>query len=160
METTRCLIISHPSCSIDNETAWKSHAALFLFFLQHQRRGGMETICRLVSPPSCSIKDEMAWSPHAALFPLLPAVLKTRRCGAHMPPRFSPFLQCRRRGGVESTRHLVPSPSCNVGDEAARRPQTVSFPLLPAVSKTRRHEIHMPPCFSSCSVNLVSFLSH
>ena len=109
----------------------------FSSFQQCQRQGGMESTYCLISPPSSSVEDKAVWSPHAAS-----------------------FLPFRRQGGVESTCHLVPSPSCNVEDEAAWHPHTVLFPLLPAVSKTRWHEIHMLPCFSSCSINLVSFLSH
>jgi hypothetical protein len=108
----------------------------------------METTCRLVSP-SRGIEDEAVWRPHAASFPLLPAALKTRWCGVHTPPRLPSFLGHRRRGGVESTRRLVPPLSWGIEDEAVWSPHAASFPLFPGASKTRRCGVHTPPRFPS-----------
>jgi hypothetical protein len=108
----------------------------------------METTCRLVYP-SRGIEDEAVWSPHAASFPLLPAALKTRRCGVHTLPRFPSFLGHRRRGGVESTRRLVSPLSWGIEDEAVWSPHAASFPLFPGASKTRRCGVHTPPRFPS-----------
>jgi hypothetical protein len=138
VKPTRHLVVSPPSCSIDDETAWKPHAASFLLpmaskmrrcgvhtlphfhsFLGHRRRGGVESTCRLVSTPSCGVEDEAVWSPHAALLPLFPGASKTRRCGAHMPPCFPSFLWHRRRGGMEPTRCLVSPLFRSIEDEAA-----------------------------------------
>ena len=146
VKPTRRLVVSPPSCSIDNETAWKPHAASFLLpvvsktrrcglhtpprlpsFLGHRKRGGVESTRRLVSPLSWGIEDEAMWSPHAASFPLFPGASKTRRRGAHTPPRF-PFFS---------------------GALKTRRYGAASFPFFAASSKTRRCGAHTPPCFPS-----------
>ena len=125
----------------------------------------METTCRLVYP-SRGIEDEAVWSPHAASFPLLPAALKTRRCGAasfplfpgasktrrcgaHTPPCFPSFLGHRRRGGVEPTRRLVSPLPWGNEDEAAWSPHAASFPFFTAASRTRRRGAHTLPRFPS-----------
>ena len=89
----------------------------------------METTCRLVYP-SRGIEDEAVWSPHAASFSLLPAALKTRRCGVHTLPRFLSFLGHRRRGGVEPTCRLVSPLFWGIEDEAVWSPHAASFPLF------------------------------
>ena len=168
VKPTRHLVVSPPSCSIDNETAWKPHAASFLLpvvsktrrcglhtpprlpsFLGHRKRGGVESTRRLVSPLSWGIEDEAMWSPHAASFPLFPGASKTRRRGAHTPLRFASSPRYRGRGGVEPTSRLVSLLHCGIEDEAAWSSHAASFPLFTAASKTRRHETHTPPCFFS-----------
>ena len=118
VKPTRRLVVSPPSCSIDNEMAWKPHAASFILpvasktrqcgvhmpphfhtFLWCWRRGSVESTCCPVSPLSWGIKDEAAW--------------------VHMLPRFPSFLGHRRRGSVESTCHLVSPLSWGIEDEAA-----------------------------------------
>ena len=46
----------------------------------------------------------------------------------------------RRPGGVESTCHLVSTPSCGIEDKAVWSPHAAPFPLFPRASKTRLHE--------------------
>ena len=108
----------------------------------------METTCRLVYP-SRGIEDEAVWSPHAASFSLLPAALKTRRCGVHTLPRFPSFLGHRRRGGVEPTHRFVSLLHRGIEDEAAWSPQAASFPFFTAALKTKRRGAHTPPRFPS-----------
>jgi hypothetical protein len=118
-------------------------------FPWHRTRGGVDSTCRFVSTASCGVEDEAVWSSHPASFPLFPGATKTRRRGAHTPPRFPSFSRHRRRDGVEPTRRLVSPLSLSIEDEAAWTPHAASFPLFPAASKTRRHETHTPPCFFS-----------
>jgi hypothetical protein len=167
METT-CRLVA-PSRDIEDEAVWSPHAASFPLlpaalktrwcgvhtpprlasFLGHRRRGGVESTHRLVYPLSWGIEDEAMWSPHAASFPLFPGASKTRRRGAHTPPRFPSSPRYRGRGGVEHTSRLVSLLHCGIEDEAAWSPHAASFPLFTAASKTRRHETHTPPCFFS-----------
>ena len=113
METT-CLLV-YPSRDIEDEAVW------------HWRQGGVESTCCLVSSLSWGIEDEAAWSPHATSFPLFSGALKTRWCGAHMPPRF-PFFS---------------------GALKMRRYGAASFPFFTTSSKTRRRGAHTPPRFPS-----------
>ena len=150
MKLTRCLIVSPPSCGIDDETAWRPHAASLFPILPAAlttRRHGNHMLPHF--SPFCNIKDKVAWKPYATSFLLLPTALKMRWRGVHMPPRFPSFLQHQRQGGVEPTCCLVSPLSCSVEGEVVWSPHATLFLLLPAMSGTRQHSVHILSRFLS-----------